>query len=151
MFTHDGVHSAVTRINLNLRWQKRVHHETQTKAPFTSQLSITRVFPKRRSHSSILPSNGWHWMTSAFLSVYNEAGSWRLLWKDNEGSCLISLLQITWDDVRWSVLYQHFMDSGESPFPIKWEEDSAGLDSALKDSVLMRWTVGNWGILSQLV
>lgn len=42
----------------------------------------------------------------------------------------------------------------ERPFAIKWEEDSAGLDSAFKGgsgSVLMRWRVETWGMMSQPV
>lgn len=115
MFTHDGVHSAVTHIHLNLRRQNPVHHETQTKAPFIPTVRHQGFPPKRRSHSSILPSNIRHRMTAGVgptsASAVGGHSGWRA-WTIMKDPVLF-LLHITWAHVRRSGLYHSFKDSGK--------------------------------------
>lgn len=141
------IHFACKHTHLNVRWQTPVHHETETKAPFRLGLSVNRAFPMRRSHSSILPANSWHWTTaeptSMFLSVrclYNEAGGWRPVLDGtethNEWFCLVSFHSASHHMrscesgcVRRSALYHagrscvpsHEVSRKERQFAIKWK------------------------------
>lgn len=170
----ECIHFACKHTHLTVHWQTPVHHETETKAPFRLGLSVNRAFPMRRSHSSILPANSWHWTTaeptSMFLSVhclYNEAGSWRLVLDGtethNEWFCLVSfhfashhMRSCESGCVRRSALYHagrsrvplHEVSWKERQFAIKWKRDRSDTRHTLLGQMLQQrgnQTVCLWG------
>lgn len=139
----------------NLQQPSPVHHETETKGPFRAGLSINRPFPVRRSHSSILAANSWHWMMAGptsgsflfigrIMSLAGRAPSPVGTAKHNEGFCLRLLLRVTRDHVKAAAWWdgRSIVQREVTRQPITWRilEGKAVCSPVKQDSAEKRHT-----------